>query len=79
MKKAQLYSAGVGHNKSTSHLTAGSSNIKSHLSKKMIKNYVKTQRDKDQMTLKYEYEKNRNQINEKKLNTYRKGVCSRDK
>ena len=77
LKNDQLYSTVTRHNKSSNNPTAGNTNVKSHLAKKMIKNYVKTQRDKNKMSLKQEFEKNRNQSNEKKLKTYRKGVCTK--
>ncbi|CAI2386564.1 unnamed protein product [Moneuplotes crassus] len=75
LKRSQLYSTANVHNKSTSNLGSGSMNMKAHLSKKMIKNYVNTNREKDHMGIRYEIEKNGNQ---KRLNTYAKKAAQRE-
>lgn len=62
----------------SSHGT-GTKNMKSHLSKKMIKNFVNTHREAEKSRHIIDLDKERALSNEKKLNTYRKGVTSKNK
>lgn len=56
-----------------------SKNMKSQLSKKLIKNFVNTHRKNEHLITKFDVEKERATSNEKKIPVYRKASNSKDK
>lgn len=80
LAKHPMYTTWSSHNISShSNNMANSKNMKSQLSKKMIKNFMNTHRDHKDLISKFDVEKERNISNDKKLNTYRKTSNSREK
>lgn len=80
MMKNPMYST-TGSQNISSHSTTclHSKNMKAQLSKKLIKNFVNTHRENENLITKLDIDKERTVSNDKKLNTYRKSANSKEK